>query len=336
MAKHGKRLDYLDALRVLALGAVISFHYLFNGISKGTVTSIGFTPLAPFAKYGYLGVELFFLISGFVILYSTQNRSATEFIKKRFMRLYPMYWIAIITIFAITHLPVWDHKGPSIKKTLLSLTMFPTAFGGDWIDNAHWFLMRELQFYLFVVVVMALGFGKHLPKIFPWWAITICIWGFAGLPTGNIWYFSGYFSLITGGAIIFCIREWGFTPMRVIGLIAAYIYAVDSRMTKSVSLGDIRNTTYNKYIVATIVTAAFLLVMATLSSKVSGIHFAWAGIAGAITYPLFLIHGRMGQLILQSVGTDSNKYVVYPLVLAGAIGLAYGLLKLEKKVLKSR
>jgi peptidoglycan/LPS O-acetylase OafA/YrhL len=142
--------------------------------------------------------------------------------------------------------------------------------------------------------------------------------------------------LITGGAIIFCIREWGFTPMRVIGLIAAYIYAVDSRMTKSVSLGDIRNTTYNKYIVATIVTAAFLLVMATLSSKVSGIHFAWAGIAGAITYPLFLIHGRMGQLILQSVGTDSNKYVVYPLVLAGAIGLAYGLLKLEKKALKSR
>ena len=81
MSSGQKRLDYIDLLRVLALGSVICFHYFFNGISKGTVTSVSLTAFAPIAKYGYLGVELFFLISGFVILYST-NRTPVEFIKK--------------------------------------------------------------------------------------------------------------------------------------------------------------------------------------------------------------------------------------------------------------
>lgn len=336
MKTHSKRLDYLDLLRVLALGSVIAFHYLFNGISKGTVDSISLGAAAPYAKYGYLGVELFFLISGFVILYSTQNRSPGEFIRKRFLRLYPMYWIALVTIFLITNLPIWDIKGPSVRKTLLNFTMFPTAFGGDWIDGAHWFLARELQFYLFVVIVMALGFGRKLPQIFPWWAITICLWSFAGLPTLNIWYFSGYFALITGGAIIFSIREWGWTKLRAVGLCAAYICAVDTRMKKSESLEVIRNTTYNKLVVAAIVTIAFLLVLATLSEKINSIQIAWAGIAGAITYPLFLVHGRIGQLIFQTVANDSNKYVIYPLVLVGVIALAYGLLRLEKKIVRAR
>ena len=74
-----KRVDYIDLLRVLALGSVISFHYLFSGISKGKIDSLSPTPLYEISKYGYLGVELFFLISGFVILYST-NRTPVEFI----------------------------------------------------------------------------------------------------------------------------------------------------------------------------------------------------------------------------------------------------------------
>ena len=336
MTKHAKRLDYLDLLRVLALGSVISFHYFFNGISKGTVTSVSLTPFAAIAKYGYLGVELFFLISGFVILYSTQNRCAIEFIKKRFIRLYPMYWLGLITIFVIANLPIWNNKGPSIRKTLLNFTMLPTAFGGQWVDEAHWFLMRELQFYLVIVVVLALGIGKHLPKIFPWWAIVICIWNLFNLPRFEVWYFSGYFALLTGGAIIFSIREWGVTKLRVAGLLAAYICAMDTRMSKAAWLGVHRSSTYNKYMIGLIVTVAFLLILATLSSRVSNFSFKWAAIAGAITYPLFLIHGRLGLLTLQNLGSNSNKFYLYPAIVITLIAMAYGLLKLEKKLLSLR
>jgi peptidoglycan/LPS O-acetylase OafA/YrhL len=63
---------------------------------------------------------------------------------------------------------------------------------------------------------------------------------------------------------------------------------------------------------------------------------SWAGIAGAITYPLFLIHGRIGLLTIQNLADDSNKYFVYGAILLVLIGVAYLLLKLEKKVLNLR
>lgn len=336
MKSHVKRLDYLDLLRVLALGSVIVFHYFFNGISKGTVDSVSLPGFSAIAKYGYLGVELFFLISGFVILYSTQNRTAREFVKKRFVRLYPMYWMALIVIYIVTNLPFWSNKGPAFSKFLWNLTMFPTAFGQDWVDAAHWFLARELQLYVFVTIVLAIGIGKHLPNIFSWWAILICFWNLFDLPQFNIWYFSGYFALITGGAVIFSIREWGLTTFRGLSLLAAYVCAVETRMTKSEALAIHRNTTYNKYVVALLVTLAFLLILATLSKSISSISFKWAGIAGAITYPLFLVHGRLGLLSIQNLANDSNKYFVYPLVIVAVIAIAYSLLKLEKKLLATR
>ncbi len=333
MSKHAKRLDYLDLLRVVALGSVICFHYFFNGISKGTVTSVSLPGFSGIAKYGYLGVELFFLISGFVILYSTQNRTAREFVKKRFIRLYPMYWMAIILIYVIANLPFWSNKGPQFSKLLINLTMYPEAFGEQWIDAAHWFLARELQLYVFVAVVLAIGIGKHLPNIFCLWAIIIFTWNLLNLPQYGIWYLSGYFALISGGAIIFSIREWGVTPLRVVGLAAAYICSVETRMTKSQSLADLRNTTYSKLTVAILVTVAFLLILATLNSHISSINLKWAGMAGAITYPLFLIHGRLGLLFLQNLANDSNKYLIYALILVTVIAIAYLLLKLEKRIL---
>ena len=335
MSGSTKRIDYIDLLRVLALSAVISFHYFFNGISKGTVDSVSLTPFADIAKYGYLGVELFFLISGFVILYST-NRSAGEFVRKRFIRLYPMYWLAILFIFIVTNLPIWENQGPSIKKTILNLTMIPTAFGGTWVDGAHWFLLRELQFYLFIAAVLLLGLGRRLPQIFPIWAIILCVWNLANLPRFEIWYLSGYFALLSGGAIIFCIREWGWTWMRAFGLLGAYICAMDTRMSKASTLGEIRNAEYSSMTIGIIVTSLFLLLLVTLSKTVSSIHVKWAGIAGAITYPLFLIHGRVGLLSIQNLADDSNKYFVYAITLAILIAISYLLLKLEKKVLNLR
>src|SRR5436190_1602313 len=53
-------------------------------------------------KYGYLGVELFFIVSGFVILLTALNRSAREFVVSRGTRLYPAFWTCVtITFLAI-------------------------------------------------------------------------------------------------------------------------------------------------------------------------------------------------------------------------------------------
>ena len=273
------------------------------------------------------------MISGFVILYST-NRSAGEFVRRRFLRLYPMFWMAIILIYLVTLLPWWKYPAPPLSKALWNLTMIPTAFGQERLDAAHWFLVRELQFYLVVTVVLLLGRGKSLPKIFPVWAIVLCVWNLLNFSDFNIWYFSGYFSLITGGAIIYSIREWGWNPLRAAGLLAAYIGAVDTRISIIPAINYRRNTEYSALVIGIMVTAIFLLMMLTLVKGIEKLRISWIGVAGAITYPLFLIHGRIGAMIIQHTANDENKWIIYSITLIALIGIAYWLLQVEKRVLK--
>lgn len=332
MSGNRTRLDYIDLLRVLALGYVISFHYLFSGISKGKVDSVTLSSFAPIAKYGYLGVELFFMISGFVILYST-NRTASDFVRRRFLRLFPMFWMALILIYLAHMIPFWERPTPKFTNFLWNLTMIPTAFGQDRMDATHWFLVRELQFYLLIAIVLAIGAGKLLPKIFPIWATVICIWNLFNLPHFNIWYFSGYFSLITGGAIIYCIREWGWNRLRVIGLIAAYVGAVDTRISIIPILESRRSADYSSVTIGAIVTAIFLIMLLTLNKNIEKFKLSWIGVAGAITYPLYLIHGRLGGTFIQQFANDENKWFIYFMSLLTFIFMAKFMLRLEKQVL---
>jgi len=80
------RLASLDLLRLVAALAVVLFHYLFRGGITGDL-DVEYAAAAPFAIYGYLGVSLFFLISGFVIAWSAEGRTWQEFAVARFARL---------------------------------------------------------------------------------------------------------------------------------------------------------------------------------------------------------------------------------------------------------
>jgi peptidoglycan/LPS O-acetylase OafA/YrhL len=333
-AINKNRFEYIDALRVVGAASVISFHYFSNGISNGSVTSIGLTPFSEIAKYGYLGVQLFFVVSGYLILMST-NRSAWEFAKGRVKRIYPLYWMAIILITAITYLPTLSKNQPDFLQILASITMFPTAFDQGWIDGAHWFMLVEIQFYLLIFVLLKLRAGKHLPTIFPIWAIVILIWYVFDLNRFNIWYLYGPFSFICGGAIIYSIKQSGWNLLRVVGLIAAITGGLYSRLGSLDYLSEIRNTQYSATVVTVIVLIIFGLLLLTLLPKISNMHIPGAVFLGAITYPLFLIHGRLGYMALERFATDQNKYLIYSLLIILAISIAYLMLQLDRRIQKT-
>ena len=74
-AVTGHRVGELDLLRFLAALAVVLYHYTFRGFSNGDMSTMPYPLLVPVTKYGSLGVELFFMISGFVILMSASSGS---------------------------------------------------------------------------------------------------------------------------------------------------------------------------------------------------------------------------------------------------------------------
>ena len=142
----------LDAMRGIAALFVVLFHYT-------RCTYIGDL----FLHIGCMGVDLFFIISGFVILLTIENTATIkEFVVNRFARLYPVYWTGVImTTLLIIYLN--GFKIELLKQFFCNLTMFQYFFNVSDIDGPYWTLTIELCFYFFIIFVKALnGIGRVL------------------------------------------------------------------------------------------------------------------------------------------------------------------------------
>jgi peptidoglycan/LPS O-acetylase OafA/YrhL len=109
--------------------------------------------LLPF-KYGYLGVEWFFIISGFVISMSLYRyNNIISFFKGRFFRLYPIYWVCLTITFAVT--TIWSLPGRTFDLTtyFINFSMIQNYINIPSIDGVYWSLHIELLFY-FVISVL--------------------------------------------------------------------------------------------------------------------------------------------------------------------------------------
>lgn len=138
----------LDVLRCVAAVLVAGFHF--------TRKLDGMDQVFPF---GWVGVEIFFLISGYVISRSAQHGDAARFLKSRFLRLYPAAWIVALvsgTILAVVPSYYWRHAQisvfPDLPHVLNSLLL--TGMG---MSASYWTLAVELAFYLCVFLLLLAG-----------------------------------------------------------------------------------------------------------------------------------------------------------------------------------
>ena len=148
------RLTTIDAMRGVAILAVCWYH-LTNGNSRFLPDGI----IKASGTNGWVGVEIFFVISGFVIPYSLYHggyrlASFGRFILKRFIRLDPPYLVAILIAIGLEYISVNTpgFSGPpdniSIVQVLLHLGFINVFFGYPWLNPVFWTLAIELQYYL--------------------------------------------------------------------------------------------------------------------------------------------------------------------------------------------
>lgn len=151
---HSARLLQIDGLRGLAALAVVGFHFTtrFDDVFKPAQRSALELP------WGHYGVNLFFIISGFVIFMTLdRTRHATAFVVSRFSRLYPAYWVAVMLTFTITHTlgpPALTVPG---LTALANALMFHGLLGVASVDGAYWTLEVELLFYVGMLGLYASG-----------------------------------------------------------------------------------------------------------------------------------------------------------------------------------
>lgn len=154
-AKANNRLVWLDSMRGLAAAWVAIFH--FNEGHQFPASSY-----QTFASFGWLGVHVFFIISGLSIGLALQRESKPAiFIWRRFVRLYPAYLASVILVLAVVagrKLTFGVNDVVTLPTTfagvVTNLTMTTYAFGQSGINWVYWTLSFELAFYAVVVVAL--------------------------------------------------------------------------------------------------------------------------------------------------------------------------------------
>lgn len=150
-----KRLYGLDCLRGLAGLSVVAYHFLRE---YGLTFHDG--NLVPWMDdYGHYGVEMFFIISGFV-MFMTLERSPSlhRFIAARIARLAPAFYccLAITTVVLLLR-PLPQIPEPTPLKLLANLTMAPEIFGQGAMDWSYWTLAYEFVFYAMIGTLFLAG-----------------------------------------------------------------------------------------------------------------------------------------------------------------------------------
>ena len=159
MAKS-RQVLVIDLLRVLAATGVVLHHLVANPPVMTGGAFYWFLPDArlpaggAWAAPGWVGVEIFFVISGYVIAHSASGVAAPAFLARRALRLVPAAWICG-TLTALVLLG-WSDVPRSDVLTLWSWAVLFLPRGVT-IDPSWWTLELELVFYL--IVALALGGG---------------------------------------------------------------------------------------------------------------------------------------------------------------------------------
>jgi peptidoglycan/LPS O-acetylase OafA/YrhL len=307
--KPDRRIQELDALRLFAAVAVVFYHLTYSNSASRQL----FPMLDWITRYGYLGVDLFFVISGFVILWSAQGRSLWQFGVSRVARLYPLFWLALA-------MSAWVVPEVTLTRLAANATMVAGYLGQNYIDGVYWTLQVELKFYVLVGLLLAFRQGKNFELwISVWLAASI---GAEFIPALRSAVIYPYSPLFIGGAVCFLVRSNGFTWWRLALFLTAGVLATlhAGPASKGFVLGTDGTVAY--IVVACIFVAAWLVAIDRLRLRCSAY-------AAAMTYPLYLVHNELGRALFRSLEAW-GIWMSLSVTLVVVFALAFGLSLLDK------
>ncbi|MEV6597653.1 acyltransferase [Actinoplanes sp. NPDC051346] len=299
-----RRLVALDGLRLVAAIAVAVYHYTTFWHVDGEHVPVYFLPnAAKVTVYGFLGVELFFMISGFAICMSSWGRGLGDFFVSRASRLYPAYWVCVALTVTVTmmfpiggYLPVYtDH---TLVEILLNFTMFQEPLGVPGVESVYWTLWSELRFYLlFAVFVVVPGITYRRTVIFCGvWMIAATIAPAVDNKVFTMLTVRHYAPYFVAGITMYLMRRFGTTPLLWAMLGFTWLVSLFS-LSERVRLDPGWKVALLPAVVIVTVSYGVLLLIAL--GHTDRLNWRWLTLAGALTFPFYLLHQRIGYIIIR-------------------------------------
>jgi peptidoglycan/LPS O-acetylase OafA/YrhL len=344
---HKDYLYGLDLVRFSAALMVLSLHLTVWGPTGGEATvdhmmhNMKPEPmLSSIFDFGWIGVDVFFVLSGFVIAYSAEGSRALDFLRRRALRLLPGAWVAAtLSLAVLLALGIYP-RAEILTRYWHSLTFWPT---GPWTDGAYWTLPIELCFYLLVFLTLAARQFRHVELLAAILGLASTAYWAVGFQLFPVYWWLGLTQLgsellvqngcaFALGVFLWLIltREWtwlrGALAVILAGGVTLEILHTSSNHAEVLHVADPGP-------VAPL--AVFFLSMAAIIASVRfhrqiqsalGPRTArWVRRLGLATYPLYLLHTVSGGAALYAL-TMAGVPRVLAFVLACAVSIALGLL----------
>ncbi|MFL4945964.1 acyltransferase family protein [Streptomyces sp. MMS24-I31] len=324
-----ERLPALDGLRFLAALSVVLFHFV--GQTPGAMRVVWgrpyqstFPELHHYFAFGRLGVDLFFLISGFVICMSAWGRTPRDFFISRVTRLYPMYWIAIVVSACVIYLADSPFGHPHPRVLLANFTMLQAALGVANLDPVYWTLWPELCFYLTFAVVVWKGLSYQRVVTFcGLWTVATVLAPAAHIPLLTLVVnpvSAPYF--IAGMAFHLMYR---YRPAPLLWGIVALSWLLALHFLLAPTGGRNNWDTWSPWrgwlILA--VTVFFLLIAAIAVGWTRKIRWRGLTVAGTLTFPLYLLHDSIGMTVAHHYGDRVDPLLLVGVTVSTLLVLSY-------------
>lgn len=334
---HGRdRIDYLDGLRGVAILSVMLWHYSDEVYASFLPYGTLFAGL-PGLDRGWVGVNLFFLLSGFVILLTLERYERyTEFLRRRWLRLFPAMLIASAIVFSASQAigDYMPHGRADLQDALPGLTFVSVGFYNEFLpfsinelDGVYWTLYVEAGFYVvFGALFYALGWPRALVAFASLWILVLVgsefiasadrSWAAKGVQYLQ-WIGATYFGWFVSGALFYKANRTGSNALFAAAVVAGVVSAFTS------GLWQPADGVSKAYLCACV----GLFALAQKSSPVRRLLSARPLLfLGFVSYPLYLLHNELGVGVISAIGTltPPQAYWALPFVVgAFVVALSY-------------
>ncbi|SFQ53961.1 acyltransferase family protein [Hymenobacter arizonensis] len=314
-AKLPSRQYEIDLFRFLAALAVVLYHYTHRAYGADNLSPVAYPELSPVTRYGYLGVQLFFIISGYVVLLSAQGKTVRQFFVSRVQRLYPAFWIACTLTFLIVRFwgtgPLDELSAPILnvgtRQYLQNLTMLQEFWGQVNVDQAYWSLTVEISFYFFISLLISYKLMPHINLaigLLLAYAVVAPYLNMGNTPFTTL-FFPQHAAYFVAGMLFYLMQQpAGRTWVRYAFMLVAYLLAVRYGRYGMAEHG------VQEAVVLGIVTSFFILVGLVAFGILNFGRQEWLAKLGAVTYPLYLLHGHIGYVVFHRFSHLVDRYVL--------------------------
>jgi peptidoglycan/LPS O-acetylase OafA/YrhL len=293
------RLAFADGIRGLAALWVVLFHASEGGHIDHLKAALPAGLARLLFDWGHLGVALFFVLSGFVMLHSVRRLPfdgalAKRFVLRRLLRLTPPYYASIAFVIAYMALKARLQRQavalPEPATVLTHLVYLQDALSAPTISVVYWTLCIEIQFYLVfaamrwaqhragarfgaqnaALFVPAIGALISLPWAFGW------SWSSPILPGGAL---SFWYAFMLG--VLIAAQSSGERSLRLLCIGYAAVLALAAAVTGS------------SFVVASLAGGAMLVAGSMLPWFERLLNQRWLQFLGLVSYSLYLTHNQL-------------------------------------------